>query len=451
MSQFHQSQHTSNIINNTSSSNLSQLNTSNHTAPIDYIPYDNDIHHIGSLQLDITNHNQLELDSIDIDQHSITDNQHSNSSSNINGNDITTQSAQTLFYVLYALLLHNYICITRLIHSCSNHNPQQHNYILLVDTVNHSVYNDRYTHNTTQMLAELKQLLSITDQQFDIIKQRVIQKHQAQSPTLSDTSSNLSSQSTRSSNYSTTNKQNILNAVHYSNHSSSHSSQVVPQVVPYIGSLNSRQPIHDSQLLHQSTNDLFDSNHTIHNNNNNTYRISNSTSQQWQPSHQRIVHTVNSNAVQHDAYRYHNQNHGMKNNATMIQNHSINRNFQYNANRNYVKQNNVVGKPKLPSYGMSYVYNVYVCIYNMLTRSYQAYNILCIAQKANGSTYMTESQFVNYFKHANSLVEAVKSIVRAHPTYREVSIYARARRMELRYDADGILTQGKYVNNTTKY
>ncbi len=77
--------------------------------------------------------------------------------------------------------------------------------------------------------------------------------------------------------------------------------------------------------------------------------------------------------------------------------------------------------------------------------------MIITAQKANGSTYMTEAQFVNYFKNSTSLVEAVKSIVRAHPTYREVSIYARARRMELRYDNNGILTQGKYVIDENNY
>lgn len=34
-----------------------------------------------------------------------------------------------------------------------------------------------------------------------------------------------------------------------------------------------------------------------------------------------------------------------------------------------------------------------------------------------------------------------------HPTYREVSIYARARRMQLRYDSQGRLSQGRYGYN----
>lgn len=63
--------------------------------------------------------------------------------------------------------------------------------------------------------------------------------------------------------------------------------------------------------------------------------------------------------------------------------------------------------------------------------------------RPNGTTYMSERAFTQYFANAHSLGEAVKTIIRDYPTYREVSIYARARRLKLRYDDKGILMKDK--------
>jgi len=61
----------------------------------------------------------------------------------------------------------------------------------------------------------------------------------------------------------------------------------------------------------------------------------------------------------------------------------------------------------------------------------------------NGNSYMDEKEFTSFFRKANSLGEAVKKIRQAYPTYKEVSIYARARRLHLKFRRDGTLIQGE--------
>ena len=50
---------------------------------------------------------------------------------------------------------------------------------------------------------------------------------------------------------------------------------------------------------------------------------------------------------------------------------------------------------------------------------------------------MSSDDFLAYFQRSRSLSEAVKGIVRDYPTYREVSIYARARRLQCKFDSKG--------------
>ena len=57
--------------------------------------------------------------------------------------------------------------------------------------------------------------------------------------------------------------------------------------------------------------------------------------------------------------------------------------------------------------------------------------------RSHGTTYMSSDDFLSYFQRSRSLSEAVKWIVRDYPSYREVSIYARARRLECKFDAKG--------------
>ena len=57
--------------------------------------------------------------------------------------------------------------------------------------------------------------------------------------------------------------------------------------------------------------------------------------------------------------------------------------------------------------------------------------------RSHGTTYMSSDDFLSYFARSRSLSEAVKWIVRDYPSYREVSIYARARRLECKFDAKG--------------
>ena len=57
--------------------------------------------------------------------------------------------------------------------------------------------------------------------------------------------------------------------------------------------------------------------------------------------------------------------------------------------------------------------------------------------RSHGTTYMSSDAFLQYFKGSRSLSEAVKGIVRDFPSYREVSIYARARRLECKFDSRG--------------
>ena len=59
------------------------------------------------------------------------------------------------------------------------------------------------------------------------------------------------------------------------------------------------------------------------------------------------------------------------------------------------------------------------------------------AATSNSTTYMTADLFIDYFQRSRSLSEAVKRITRDYPSYREVSIYARARRLECRFDERG--------------
>ena len=59
------------------------------------------------------------------------------------------------------------------------------------------------------------------------------------------------------------------------------------------------------------------------------------------------------------------------------------------------------------------------------------------AISSNSTTYMTAEEFIGYFRRSKSLSEAVKRITRYYPSYREVSIYARARRLECRFDERG--------------
>lgn len=63
------------------------------------------------------------------------------------------------------------------------------------------------------------------------------------------------------------------------------------------------------------------------------------------------------------------------------------------------------------------------------------------AGRSMGNSYMTPEEFVAFFKAANSLGQAVKSIIKAYPGYKDVSIYARARRFGLHYDESGQLHQ----------
>ena len=64
---------------------------------------------------------------------------------------------------------------------------------------------------------------------------------------------------------------------------------------------------------------------------------------------------------------------------------------------------------------------------------------------SNSTTYMTAAEFITYFQRSRSLSEAVKSITHDYPSYREVSIYARARRLECRFDH-----KGKFYQPTKK-
>ena len=79
------------------------------------------------------------------------------------------------------------------------------------------------------------------------------------------------------------------------------------------------------------------------------------------------------------------------------------------------------------------------------------------AISSNSTTYMTAEVFIEYFQRSRSLSEAVKRITRDYPSYREVSIYARARRLECRFDDRGRCYQPKKAkggngasNGTTK-
>ena len=56
---------------------------------------------------------------------------------------------------------------------------------------------------------------------------------------------------------------------------------------------------------------------------------------------------------------------------------------------------------------------------------------------SNSTTYMTADEFTQYFRRCRSLSEAVKRITKDYPSYREVSIYARARRLQCRFDGKG--------------
>ena len=64
---------------------------------------------------------------------------------------------------------------------------------------------------------------------------------------------------------------------------------------------------------------------------------------------------------------------------------------------------------------------------------------------SNSTTYMTAEQFISYFQDSRSLSEAVKRITRDYPSYREVSIYARARRLQCRFDE-----RGRFYQPSTK-
>ena len=69
------------------------------------------------------------------------------------------------------------------------------------------------------------------------------------------------------------------------------------------------------------------------------------------------------------------------------------------------------------------------------------------AVTSNSTTYMAADVFIDYFHRSRSLSEAVKRITRDYPSYREVSIYARARRLECRFDEKGRFYQPQKGSN----
>lgn len=60
---------------------------------------------------------------------------------------------------------------------------------------------------------------------------------------------------------------------------------------------------------------------------------------------------------------------------------------------------------------------------------------------------MNVATFLSYFRASRSLSEAVKRIIADFPSYREVSIYARARRLKCRFDVKGRFFQSNGQNN----
>jgi len=57
---------------------------------------------------------------------------------------------------------------------------------------------------------------------------------------------------------------------------------------------------------------------------------------------------------------------------------------------------------------------------------------------------MSQSTFLSYFRRSSSLSEAVTRITKDYPTYKSVSVYARARRMGCAFEA------GRFVNRTQR-